>query len=285
MLFLAPSRRGNLTFDWIDLNGDLVFQPGEEGTLRKDTRPLTQGAVDEDLKMPYTDSFHVGVEVDLPSEFSLAANVIYKRERDIFSRVDNARPFDTAYDSVEVVNPLDGSSIFSVKPEFQALPPLRVLTNPSDPVKLFRDYKGLEAILTRRFRDGWMMQASYNLANGTGSVGTFFFDHHRGLYENPNNLINVEGDQMLDRRHIVKLTGLYELPYGIHLSGHFEYLSGLPIFTSASGGRGVTGARFARFTSQEYPAIRTSAFIDVPAEPQGSQRLDAQPFLDFRLQN
>lgn len=284
--FLWPARRGSLTYDWIDRNGDLVYQPGEEGTLRGDSRPLTQGEVDPDLKMPYTDSFNAGVELDLPRDFGLTVNVIYKRERDVFSRIDRARPFDRAYDQVPVVNPIDAQTmtVFSVKPEFQALPPVRVLTNPSDPVRLYRDYKGFELLLHRRLKDRWMMHASYNLGRGSGTVGTFFFDHHSGLYENPNNLINVEGDQQIDRRHILKLIGLYEFPHGIQLSGHFEYLAGLPVFTSASGGRGVTGARFVRFTRQQYPGIQTSAFIQVPGEPQGSIRLDAQSFLDLRLE-
>jgi hypothetical protein len=279
-------RTGTLTYDWIDRNGDRVYQPGEEGVLRSDSRPLGSGAIDEDLKMPYTDSFNVGVEVDLPAGFGLAVNGIFKRERDVWNRIDLARPFDTAYDAVPVVNPLDGSpmTVFSVKPEFQAAPPNLLLTNPSDPVELFRDYDGVEFVLRRQLQNRWMTQVSYNLGHGHGTVGTLFFDHQNSVYSSPNNLVFVEGDQQLDRRHMLKLIGLVELPYRVMLSGHFEYLSGLPLYTSGSGGSGVTGAHYVRFLRTDYPDIRTTAFVDVPGEPQGSRRLDDQTFLDFRVE-
>jgi hypothetical protein len=96
-------------------------------------------------------------------------------------------------------------------------------------------------------------------------------------------LIFVDGDQQLDRRHMLKLFGLIQLPAGVQFSGRFQVLSGLPIYTNSSGGVGATGARFVRFTRQQYPAIRTTAFIDVPGEPQGSLRLDSEITLDLRV--
>lgn len=131
------------------------------------------------------------------------------------------------------------------------------------------------------------MQGSYNLGRTYGTNGSLFFDSIRNLYQNPNDLINVEGDQQLDRRHILKLFGLYELPAGVQVSGTFQYLSGMPIFihrTGGTAGRHITGAYWVRFNRTEYPEIRTSAFIEVAAEPQGTRRLDGQKWLDLRAQ-
>lgn len=282
--FARQIRNGTLTYDWIDRNGDRLYQRGEEGTLRSDTRPVP-GSVDPNLKMPYTDSYNVSVEYELGRGFGVSASGVFKRERDLWSRVDLNKPFDAGYDRVQVVNPLDNSmmTIFSIKPEFQALPPRLLLTNPSSPQKLFRDYNGLELVLRRRLVNRWGMQASYNLGRSFGSSGTLFFDHQGSPYLNPNSLINIEGDQQLDRRHIVKLLGQYQLPFGLQVSGRYEFLSGIPLTTTFSGGAGVTGAQYGRFTQALYPGIRTSAFLDIPIQQQGTERFDSQQFLDLRV--
>jgi hypothetical protein len=235
--------------------------------------------------MPYTDSFNVSVERELGHGFGLTVNGIFKRERDLWSRVDLSKPFDTAYDIVPVVNPLSGAPmiIYSIKPTFQPLPPDLILSNPTDPVKLYRNYDGLEFILRKPIANHWMTQVSYDLGHSYGTFGTLFFDHQGSPYLNPNNLINIDGDQQLDRRHIAHVLGMYQLPYGIQLSGHYQFLSGMPIATTFSGGAGATGATYARFLARDYPAIRTSAFIDVPVQPAGTLRTKAQRTLDFRL--
>ena len=174
--------------------------------------------------------------------------------------------------------------MYSLKPEYQALTARMLLTNPTDPVELFSNYDGLEFVLRRRLQNRWMFQGSYNLGHSYGNIGTLFFDAQGNPYSSPNNLINLDGDQKLDRRHLVKMTALYELPLGIQFSGQFQYLSGLPMLTTGSGGAGATGAYMVRFLQTEYPAIRTTAQIAVPGEPQGSRRHEGQVTLDLRAQ-
>jgi hypothetical protein len=286
---LRQTTGGNVTYDWIDLNRDRVFQPGETGTLRADgrRRPDQFGAVDPNLKMPVTDSFNVGFEMQFAQAFSLVVNGVWKRENDFRGSIDVTKyPFDVAYDAVPVVNPLDGSAltVYSLKPEYQALTARLLLTNPTDPVELSSSYDGLELVLRRRLQNRWMFQGSYNLGHSYGNTGTLFFDAQGNPYANPNNLINLDGDQKLDRRHLVKMTALYELPLAIQFSGQFQYLSGLPILTTGSGGAGATGAYMVRFLQSDYPAIRTTAQIAVPGEPQGSRRHEGQVTLDLRAQ-
>src|SRR4029077_7624346 len=159
---------------------------------------------------------------------------------------------------VPVTNPLTNAAmtIYSIIPSFQALPPNQELTNPSSPLQLYRNYDGVEFVLRKPLANHWMTQMSYDLGRSHGTFGTLFFDHQGSPYLNPNNLINADGDQELDRRHIIQLMGLYQLPYGIQLSGHVQLLSGMPMATTFSGGSGVTGAAFARFTAAQYPLIK-----------------------------
>ena len=195
---------GAVTYDWLDcraggapvtcqtpgaLAGDGLFRgdAAELGIVRADSRPNpnASGRAADDLNMPYTDSLNAGVEFDLGNGVGVSATYIYKRERDIWSRVNLTRfdlgaadPYARAYNRFSLTNPLDGQPIdvYTVKPEIAALPQQLLLTNPENPVKLFRNYSGLELVARRRL-DKWMMQASYNLGKSNGSVGTLFFDH------------------------------------------------------------------------------------------------------------
>jgi hypothetical protein len=284
--FARQAASGTVTYQWIDNNHDKLFEQGEQGTLISDSRPVAPGIIDPNLKMPYTDSYNVGVEHDLGHGFGLTVNGIFKRERNLWSQYDLSKPFDTAYTPVPVVNPLNGQTmtIYSIIPSFQALPPNRELTNPSNPLKLYRDYNGVEFVLRKPLASRWMTQISYDLGRSSGTVGTLFFDHQGSPYLNPNSLINADGDQELDRRHIIQLMGLYQLPYGIQASAHVQLLSGMPLATTFSGGAGVTGAVAARFTAAQYPLIKSAAFIDVPVEQQGMLRTDWLRTTDLRIE-
>lgn len=306
---------GAVTYDWLDcgtgggvpvtcdaagaLAGDGVFRGdrAELGTVRGDTRPNpnASGRVDDNLKMPYTDSLNAGFELEIGRGFGVSTTYIYKRERDIWNRVNLTRfdlgeadPYARAYNRFRVTNPLDGQplDIFSVKPELAALPQQLLLTNPETPVKLARDYHGLELVARRRLVDRWMMQVSYNLGKSNGTVGTLFFDHQGSPYLDPNSLILIDGDQQLDRRHIFKMNGLYQLPYGMQVSSQLQVLSGVPWYTTGSGGAGTTGATRVRFNrGTDYPtALSNDAFLRVPGEPQGTNRFDAEVYWDVRLE-
>jgi hypothetical protein len=131
-----------------------------------------------------------------------------------------------------------------------------------------------------------MMQASYNLGKSSGSVGTLFFDHQGSPYLDPNNLIFVDGDQQLDRRHIFKVNGLYRLPLGVQIGSQLQVLSGVPWYTTGSGGSGNTGATRARFNRGiDYPTpLSNDAFLRVPGEPQGTHRFESEVYWDFRVE-
>jgi hypothetical protein len=251
--------------------------------------------VDDDLKMPYTDSLNAGVEFDLGRGFGVSTTYIYKRERDIWNRVNLTRfdldvpdPYARAYNRFRVTNPIDRQplDIYSVKPELAALPQQLLLTNPEIPIKLFRDYHGVEFVARRRLIDRWMMQVAYNIGTSDGSVGTLFFDHQGSPYLDPNSLIFIEGEQQLDRRHIFKINGLYQFPWGIQMGSNLQVLSGVPWYTTGSGGAGTTGATRVRFNAGvDYPAaLSNDAFIRVPGEPQGTNRFETEVYWDVRFE-
>lgn len=290
--FASEAPQGTVTYNWNSPSGSTAFSfspaalATEIGSLVSDTRPRTFGVIDPNLKMPYTDSFNVGVQHDLGHGWGITVNGILKLQRDLYSQVNLANPFPSAYNLVPVINPLTGQTmtIYSIKPSFQVLPPNNELTNPSYLGRLYDDYNGLEVVIRRPLANHFMTQISYDLGRSYGTVGTLFFDHQTGPYLNPNSLIFADGDQELDRRHIAQFMALYELPKGFQISGHFQLLSGMPYTTTLSGGAGVTGADYYQFTAKQYPAITSAAFINVPVQPQGTLRTPFQNTLDLRIE-
>ena len=282
----SPTSVGFFEHDWSDLNGDLVYQPGEETLLRRDTTGGLPSQIDPDLKIPYTDMVSLGFDREITTDFAVTANFIYKDSDDIVQTTIPSAPF-SAYNAVNVLNPLDNQplTIFTLRPEFLGVPQQRFVTNPSDPLKIISRYRGLELTARKRMSDRWQMLLSYNFGKADGHLGTLFWDSDANdLYQNPNQQVNAFGPASLDRTHMFKVAASYIFPADIGFHVYYSALSGVPVVASTSGGRGVTGARFVRFFAEDNPGILSESFIDVPGEARGSNRHDSVNKFDFRVE-
>lgn len=285
LYFATPTASGFRELDWSDLNGDRLYQPGEEGILRSDTTGTLPGRIDPNLAMPYTNMITGGLHREVATDLAMSLNVIYKNEHNIIETTDANIPF-SAYNAIQVANPIDNSplTIYTRRPEFVGLPTQRFVTNPTTPTPI-RRYKGVELVASKRMSNRWQMQASYNLGKGESHLGTLFLDTsgNSGLYGNPNALVNAFGPTSLDRTHMFKFSGTFEAPYGFTLSAYYTALSGLPWLINQSGGSGVNGARVVRFFRAAEPGILTEPFIDAAVEPRGTNRFEAEQKLDLRV--
>ena len=273
-------------FEWLDRNGDLFFQDGEQGALTADLRANTN-VFDPDLKQPYVDEFYAGVDWQIKNNVSLSVAGIYKRERDIMETVDLARPF-SAYNPVTVTNPIDGQpmTIFALDPAFQGVQRIRSLTNPTDPVLLKRDYKGLDIVLRKRMSDGWQFEGSLVLSRSEGNVGNSFGASTGGrqIYDDPNTLINIDGPLDLDTPVQLKFSGSYFAPYGIVVGAFYSGISGFPIKPPSGFPSDVLGAYTVRFTPADNPGIVVEDVIDVAGQQRGTNRTDFRHKLSFRVE-
>jgi outer membrane receptor protein involved in Fe transport len=289
---VTPTNLGFIEYDWNDANGDLVYQPGEEGIVRVDTRPnpAQLPTLDPDLKNMYTDVYTIGYERTLSQAVSVGVTGIVKRDGNILGTT-NARVPWSAYDPLTVVSPLNGQplTIFTLRPEFQGIPGQTVLTNPGgrpgEPVKLERKYDGLEVVTRRRLQGGYQWEASYVFGRGLGNVSNAFGGGSSSAnYANPNTFINRYGDLQMGPRHQFKVHGAYLAPGGITLSGYFQALSGVPVTNSVSGTGSVAGATTVRFFRQDYPEMQSETFIDAAVEAAGTNRFERQTTLDLRAE-
>ena len=289
---VTPANHGWREYDWIDGNGDLVYQPGEEGLLRADTRPnlARLPRVDPNLKNQFTDVYTIGFERAFGPHWGLAVTGIFKWDGDLLGVVNEAVPF-ASYDPITVTSPLNQQpvQIFTLRPEFLGRPGQDVLTNPGerpgDTEPLERRYKGLEVVLRRRLQDRWQLQASYVLGKGVGNVTNQYGGSEYRDYRNPNLLINAFGDLPMGPRHQFKLYGTYLAPYGFVISGFFQTLSGIPWSENYNfNAVYVRGATTVRFYKVDFPQILSETFIDAAVQPAGTLKFPLEKLLDLRVE-
>ena len=239
---LSPSSGGSETFEWNDLNGDLVFQEGEEGDLLGSVLNPVFGdksdLVDPGLTDSYVDSFHFTVEHEMSRNLVVSAQATVKRERNIIETVtfrdsgDQTNPFND-FRTVNVINQSTGEPdiIYALRPEFRGSQSRTIVANPDFDEQLFRDYQGIEFAVRRRFRDGWQMMVSYNLSESTGNIANDFegTTGRNQIYITPNPFIRGTGPNALDAPHQFKLQGTYTLPYDVVVSGFYQAQTGFPI--------------------------------------------------------
>ncbi len=325
---LSPSSGGSATYTWNDLNGDLVFQDGEQGTLvsASDQRRLdpvfgSRSDRQRDLTSSYVDMYHFTVEHELTSNMVLSVGTTFKRDRNIIETItvreggDQQNLFND-YREIQAVNQFDQTplTIYALRPEFLGARSTNLLTNPDFAVTggLFRDYKGVEFRVQRRFRDGWQLMASYNLSESYGNIANDYAgtSSTNVIYTNPNaTIVHNIGPLVLDAPHQFKLQGTYTLPGDVLLSGFFQAVSGythqikkqssglrlgqgnyvsqyfaLCPGTGATKGHGGGGGGCRPPSGGGVSGIVVEGNIQIPSQPRGTFRHDFRNKLDLRVE-
>ncbi len=261
---LSPNGTISQTYTWNDRNGDLVFQPGEQDRLVNTTVPATFETLaltrDPNLKRPYRNEYTVGVDHELIRNLRLSATYIRVQERDNATNVELNVPFE-AYTPITVreqgrdgvLNTADDREITVYN---ENLPLQTHVTQLRNDNRVAQRSNVFEFTASKGFSDRWALLAGYTYSK---------VDVDRVSVVNPNAaLVNAAG-RSGGREHQFKLTGSYELPYGVMLGGNFRLESG------------------AFITRQVDISGLNQGTVRVNAEPRGSVTLDRLPTLDLRI--
>jgi hypothetical protein len=273
-----PNASINQQYVWNDVNGDLVFQPGnatwdglkyvggEFGALNN-TNGLAVATFDQSLGRPYRNETTVTVDHQLFPNTAISISYLHTVEKNVQGTVDQSMDQWGSLYTQTVVRDIgrDGLSntgddrdltVYSLNQG--AVTSTRTINDD----RLGTHYNGLDIVMTRR-SGRWNMLAGYTYSRTTQEFVSL---------SNPNNaFVNANGEAG-GRRHNLKATGSYELPWKVLVAGNFRLQSGLPITRT--------------FTVPTCSATVTSGCVrqnlTVNAEPRGTVELPTLPTLDLR---
>jgi hypothetical protein len=271
---LAESSNQNalasLQVPWTDPNNNLRLDPGE---LNLSTfTGFTAGLfppIDPDARRPHSDEFNVGVDHQLMPNLAVSASYHRRQHRDGLTILDLARPTDAYTAQSRTYNdPERGSQTITVYGLSSALVTQRnrLITNDE---RLRSDYDGVTLGVNKRMSNGWQMLAGVTLQSHEGFAhsGTFTDPGTTTDFNNPNyQLGRADSVVFTDIPWAFTLSGSYQLPYQVMVSGKYTASDGSPLNRTLS----VSGL----------PQGTETVWV----QPRGDDRTEVvNKFLDIRL--
>jgi hypothetical protein len=236
---LNPAVASRVRYGWNDLNRDSLVQRDELDLSRiinsagyNSANPgsaISSNIVDPGLGNDITDEALVTLEHELRPNFSVSATYIYKVVHDQQSTF-NQNVASGDYIPVEFTRTCGNASCDAAgyTATYFRLPyqlPTPLLLRNYDFV---RKYHGLEFVARRRMSKRWMMQGSFVL-NDT----RIHYENDRA-FQDPTNVSLRDGEQTgtLNTRWVAKLSGAYDLPFGVTVAAFFNARDGVPFVRS-----------------------------------------------------
>jgi hypothetical protein len=266
------------TYAWNDLNGDKRWQPGEQGATPTATSLAGTVTVDPELKQPYTHDLGIFVERQLTESIGSRFGFVMKTEDDLWQSYQALRPssaYTGAFPYVDIgTDGVRGTAddrtitLYGVPTsQLASFPNTNVIMNTGE----YSRYKTLEGTVSRRYGNGWSLQA--------GASHTWLRDFPQDFPNNPN-APGVQDRSTWD----FKLTGQWDGPWGLKFTPSLRHQSGPNYarnFTVTQASATPYGVTFAGGTT---PA-GTAAGNFIYASPVGGEPGTADDLWGFRQDN
>jgi len=195
--------------------------------------------ISKGIKCPYSDEILIGIDHELLPNFKVGLSYQYNKKSNI---VDGA-----------LLNPDTGKSFYrpdsgywvSFTPTVPALDifPAQKITMyfakadaPSMFLSLmnipdaYRKYSGLELTVEKRMSNGWQLGGSVDISKSWGNHQGDYVNIH-GLAATGNNanwFVNNDGRLNDDKPLVIKIFGVFNLPFGLMASFFYHYYDGSP---------------------------------------------------------
>jgi hypothetical protein len=223
-------------------------------------------ALDPGTRTPRTDEYSVGVDRQLTNRLAASAAYVRKSGTNYIAWTDIGGVYREETRTI-------GSYTLPVSVLTNAPRDRRfLLTNPAD---FSLDYHGLVAAIEKRMSSGWQASGSYTFSRVSGlqpasaaaadgaQLSTVAPANMFG--SDPNNLTNADGRLPNDRPHVLRATGVLQVPrIGILVSGNLQHFSGKPWAATAQVSLPQGDQR-------------------ILLEERGARRLSSQTILDVRV--
>jgi hypothetical protein len=214
---------------WTDVNGDRLWQPGEEGRLISSSGGVAATSLDPEQKNDYTYDMSVWLERELIPNLGVRAGFVHRAELQRRGTINTNQPFDAFNIPTSVIDPGpdgqprtgdDGPPIaaFNLAQAYVGLPTQSLVTN----VPGESTFDTWEIAMNKRMSNRWSASVAYSF------ISSNTYRTASGTYPvNPNSCINANDkcqDETTD--YFFKLNGSFDLPAGIRLSPVYRFQSG-----------------------------------------------------------
>jgi hypothetical protein len=261
---------------WNDLNGDKVYQPGEEGRLNQSAGGVATQVIDPNLEDTYTTELAGWFERELMPNFGVRTGIVWRGEDQLAQAYNINRPFGAYSVPVQIKDPGpdavlnnadDGPfyTMYNLSAEALAQPIVNTYTNVPGAKNRYYTW---ELTGTKRMSSRCSALVSFTKTWSARNGNTFFGTSFRQdeLPIAPYDLINTESDgQIKYTDWSFKVNGTYEAPWGLKVS---------PMLRSQA------GANYGR----TFSAVLNSGTVRVAAEPLDTHRQDTINIFDFRVE-
>jgi hypothetical protein len=241
-----------------DLNRDLIPQLNELGVSSGFSFGTTN-RYDPDLKWPVSNEYSFEVQRQLPANLVVSAGYTRRETRRNVGFRNMAVPTET-YIPLRVVEANSGRqvTVYNQAPSLRGrVDNLYLNTDVAD-----TNYNGADLTVNKRMSNRWSLTGGASFGKTVGdTLGTDL--------NNPNSGEFRRGRVGNDVPWSYRVSGVYELPYLISVSGTFQYYQGFPETTTVSVGNNTV--------------VLTQGATTLTVEPRGTTRLPAVNSLDVSL--
>jgi hypothetical protein len=261
---------------WTDPDNSGIWEPGEERDSDDSRGGVSLESLDPGLKLPILREIAGWIERELFANTGVRTGVVWRGERQHYTRQNVNRPFDAFTVPVSIKDPGpdgradtadDGPAIrgYDLKPESPGPALVNIVRNVPDADS---HYWTWDITATRRFTGRWSMVAGFAHTWSRDQASVYSGQSVRNnLYPlTPNDLINTGKDGRHEFRiWSAKIHGTYVGPWDVRITPFLRHQSGQPF-----------GRTFSTATNYA-PNVR------ILAEPIGTRRMDNITILDVRV--
>ena len=200
------------------------------------------------LKGIYQDEIVAGVELEVQKGWSVGLKGIYRslgrvlEDRcDVYdprSGLEGLVPPEASTQCV-LMNPGDGDYgqlLDPANPDCWADGPAGTVPKPCESVRASRFFRGIQLDVSRRLSDRFLLQGSYVYSKLAGNYDGLVYERTGQAtpalnpdFDTSDTLVNSYGSLMLDRRHQVRVSGFYVLPFGLQAGVNASFATGAPL--------------------------------------------------------
>lgn len=258
-------------YGWNDLNGDRVFQEGEEGVAGANFRftGVAGTTVDPDLKNSYTDEASFFVEREVIRDLGVRVGYVWKKDNDGWQQIVPNRPFSAYNVPVTVTESTTGQQFQIMNLDNPAGRPISQFVTNIDGYE--GTYRTVELSANKRYSNRWSMNASFSYT-WTDEFSRTYFNNVFATAVNQFSLFGAHPTNPNEHTRNeftnwnAKFSGTIDAGWGLRVT---------PVVKAQS------GAPYGRVVSLATNYNPAQLFL---AEPIGTRRQDTIALFDFRVE-